>query len=58
MKHKSCLSGGRFELFVIREHNYCFMQCSGCGAYLGGDKTVAEVQRLMQIKVRPTIRRA
>jgi hypothetical protein len=56
MTHRDC--GGHFEQFVIREHSYCFMRCDKCRYVLGGEKVQKEINRLMAIKVRPTIRRA
>jgi len=43
--------------YVIREHGYSFVRCD-CGEYLGGDRTQRKVEKLMRIKVRPTVRPA
>ncbi len=56
LKHKGC--EGRFQQYTIREHNYCFMRCDRCHHTFGGQKVEDEINRLMAIKVRPTIRRA
>lgn len=56
IRHRDC--DGIFVQYQIREHHYCFMRCSKCGHYLGGDREKQKVDKLMSIKVRPTIRRA
>jgi hypothetical protein len=55
IRHKYC--DGYFQSFSITGHNYCFMRCSSCKQYLGGKATEQKVNKLMNTKINPAIKR-
>lgn len=46
VRHIEC--GGKYHAYVIEPYGFSYLRCGRCAHFLGGTKTIEQVQRLVR----------